>query len=634
MANQAVEVLRKYWGYPGFRPLQQDIIDSILEGNDTIALLPTGGGKSICYQVPGLMMDGLTMVITPLIALMRDQVRQLKDRNIPAIAIHSGLRSRDIDRELANCAAGMYKFLYCSPERLHTDMMEARIGNLNLSQLVVDEAHCISQWGYDFRPSYLEIAHARELVPGVPCMALTATATQQVRKDIATHLQLKNPRLFVKTFKRDNIGFFVVDEENRFERLLYFLRRIKGTKIIYVRNRRKTREISEKIARIGFSSTWYHAGLEAGERARVEDQFIKGEREIIVSTNAFGMGIDKSDVRAVFHMDLPTGPEEYYQEAGRAGRDGKESYAILFCRDREKRDLVSSAEAEFPPPSAIKRIYKALCVYFNVIPGGGAGETFDFDLQEFTERFHLQSRQVYSALKLIEKSGFILLSEAVYHPPRVGFVVNNETLYDYQLKHPKMDALSKVLLRMYEGMFSISVPVHLKKIAKRLKTEPSEVHKALVTMEKDGIISYTPASDKPRVTFLEPRISSRHFNIDREQYDFLKKRTFDRVQGMLSYVEETSCRMQNLLGYFDEKSAEKCGKCDLCYGAHQTEPSSANAKKLKAHFEKLLSKKDMSLEDLLASVGFVWRKRAISLLKYMEAEGMVEWRNEKFSLKK
>lgn len=631
---QPVEVLQKYWGYPAFRPLQEDIIQSILEGNDTLALLPTGGGKSICYQVPGLIQSGLTIVVTPLIALMRDQVRQLKDRKIPAIAIHSGLHFKDIDRELNNCVYGNYKFLYLSPERLQTEILRARLPDMKVSQLIVDEAHCISQWGFDFRPSYLRIAEVRELLPGVPCMALTATATRQVRGDITVSLKMENYKTFVKTFKRDNISFFVIDEENKLGRLLFFLKKIKGTKIIYVRNRRKTRELSLKLEQSGFSSTYYHAGLDSKQRAKVEAAFIRSEKEIIVSTNAFGMGIDKADVRAVFHLDLPTGPEEYYQEAGRAGRDGRESYAILFCRQKEKDQLLSSTQAGFPSKDTIKRVYKALCIFFDVIPGGGMGESFDFNISEFTSRFNFSAVDVFNSLKIIERSGYIHLSDGLHHPAKVMIEVNNETLYDYQLKNPALDPLIKAMLRAYEGLFSIFVAINLNQIAKQLKTSVSKIHKALLHLEKEKIVTYIPASDLPRITFTQPRAGRWDFKIDSDTYDFLKKRTFARVRGMIAYTEEEECRMLSILHYFDEKGGEKCGKCDLCRGMHIEEVTESERIQLKAHLLKQLSNGKQTLEHLLDSVSIVKRKKTLNVLKYLEAEQWIEYGDRYFRLKK
>lgn len=629
---QPVEVLQKYWGYPAFRPLQEDIIRSALDGNDTLALLPTGGGKSICYQVPGLIQPGLTIVVTPLIALMRDQVRQLKDRKIPAIAIHSGLHYKDIDRELNNCVYGNYKFLYLSPERLQTEILRARLPDMKISQLIVDEAHCISQWGFDFRPSYLKIAEVRELLPTVPCMALTATATSQVREDITDSLKMVDCKTFVKTFKRDNISFFVVDEENKLGRLLFFLNKIKGTKIIYVRNRRKTRELSLKLEQSGFSAAYYHAGLDSGQRAKVEAAFIQSEKEIIVSTNAFGMGIDKSDVRAVFHLDLPTGPEEYYQEAGRAGRDGKESFAILFCRQKEKDQLIRSTEAGFPSKDTVKRVYKAICVFFDIIPGGGLGESFDFNLNEFSGRFGISSIDVYNSLKILERSDFIHLSDGLHHPAKVMIEVNNEVLYDYQLKNPALDPLIKTILRNYEGLFSVFVAINLNQVARQLKSNVATVHKALLHMEREKILTYVPSSDQPRITFTRPRAGKWDFKIDTRTYDFLKKRTFARVRGMIDYAEERECRMLSILHYFDEKGSEKCGKCDLCRGMHDSEVTDSERIQLKAHMLKQLSNGKKSLEQLLDSVSIVKRKKALNVLKFLEAEKWIEFSDRYFRL--
>ena len=627
-----LEILKKYWGYGAFRPLQEDIIKSILAGQDTLALLPTGGGKSICYQVPGLIMEGVSVIITPLIALMRDQVAQLKSRNIPAVAIHSGLSRKDIDRELDNCVYGNYKFLYLSPERLQTDLAKERLSAMKISQLVVDEAHCISQWGFDFRPSYLNISVAREYLTEVPIMALTATATDEVKKDIVEHLDLKDVQVFVKSFKRDNISFFVFEDENRKDKLLYLSRRIPGTKIIYVRNRRKTREVSMMLQKEGFNATYYHAGLDVKNRMKVEKEFMDGKKEVIVSTNAFGMGIDKSDVRAVFHLDLPSGLEEYYQEAGRAGRDGKESYAILFCREKERRNLMKSVEASFPAIQTIRRVYKALCIYYDIIPGGGIGESYDFDINSFSSRFGFSVLEVFHSLKQIEAASWIHLSDAVYHPPKVMVLVDNMELYDYQLKTPALDPFIKTLLRSYEGLFSVSVSINLKSLARKTNADVGVIEKALRRLARDKIIHYQPPSDQPRVTFLQPRATSRDFDIDQKRYQSLKQRAVRRMKAMIYYTRTEDCRMNNMLAYFDEKAEKKCGKCDICRGLLETEPSHKETLHLKAHFLKVLDFDPQPFDYVLETVSFIKRKKAIKVLEYLEAEGWLAVEGENVRL--
>ena len=627
-----LEILKKYWGYEAFRPLQEDIIKSILAGQDTLALLPTGGGKSICYQVPGLIMEGVSVIITPLIALMRDQVAQLKSRNIPAVAIHSGLSRKDIDRELDNCVYGNYKFLYLSPERLQTDLAKERLSAMKISQLVVDEAHCISQWGFDFRPSYLNISDAREYLTEVPIMALTATATDEVKKDIVENLDLKDVQVFVKSFKRDNISFFVFEDENRKDKLLYLSRRIPGTKIIYVRNRRKTREVSMMLQKEGFNATYYHAGLDVKNRMKVEKEFMDGKKEVIVSTNAFGMGIDKSDVRAVFHLDLPSGLEEYYQEAGRAGRDGKESYAILFCREKERRNLMKSVEASFPAIQTIRRVYKALCIYYDIIPGGGIGESYDFDINSFSSRFGFSVLEVFHSLKQIEAASWIHLSDAVYHPPKVMVLVDNMELYDYQLKTPALDPFIKTLLRSYEGLFSVSVSINLKSLARKTNADVGVIEKALRRLARDKIIHYQPPSDQPRVTFLQPRATSRDFDIDQKRYQSLKQRAVRRMKAMIYYTRTEDCRMNNMLAYFDEKAEKKCGKCDICRGLLETEPSHKETLHLKAHFLKVLDFDPQPFDYVLETVSFIKRKKAIKVLEYLEAEGWLAVEGENIRL--
>ncbi|MCB0586106.1 MAG: ATP-dependent DNA helicase RecQ, partial [Phaeodactylibacter sp.] len=416
MENSPLEILKKYWGYDGFRPLQEDIIRSVLEGKDTLALMPTGGGKSICYQVPALCREGICIVVSPLIALMKDQVENLKQRNIPAEAIYSGMHYRDIDRILDNCVYGNIKLLYLSPERLTTELARVRIQKMKASLLAVDEAHCVSQWGYDFRPPYLQIAEMREVLPGVPILALTATATPEVARDIQEKLAFRQENLLQKSFERPNLSYSVLHEEDKLKKLAEILHRVPGSGIVYVRSRRRTKEIARYLQRQKIRADFYHAGLDTEERSRKQEEWMNNKSRVVVSTNAFGMGIDKPDVRVVVHMELPDSLEAYFQEAGRAGRDGRKSYAVLLYNDSDRQNLERRFEQSFPGLKEVQRVYRALGSYFQLATGSGEGQSFDFEIVEFARNFQIKIVQAYSCLKILEQAGWIVLTDAVFVP--------------------------------------------------------------------------------------------------------------------------------------------------------------------------------------------------------------------------
>ena len=453
MEKSPLDILKQYWGYESFRPLQEDIIQSVLQGRDTLALLPTGGGKSLCYQIPALCRDGICIVVSPLIALMKDQVQQLQDRNISAVAVYAGMHYRDIDRVFDNCAHGHYKLLYLSPERLTTELARERIKRMRVNLLAVDEAHCVSQWGYDFRPPYLQIPEIREWLPGVPVLALTATATQPVVTDIQEKLAFKNQQVFFQSFARDNLSFAVVQEDAKDQKLLEILRKIPGCAVVYVRNRRRTKEIAQLLRQNRIAADYYHAGLNMEERSAKQDAWIRNKTRVIVATNAFGMGIDKPDVRLVVHMDLPDSLEAYYQEAGRGGRDGKRAFAVLLYNQADKQMLERSLELSFPDMPLIRQVYQALGHYYQLAVGGGEGQSFDFDIVHFCESFRLDAAKVLPCLQLLEQAGWLSLSESVFTPSALMIKVSKESLYDFQLKHPRFDPLLKTILRTYQGAF-------------------------------------------------------------------------------------------------------------------------------------------------------------------------------------
>ena len=616
-------ILKKYWNFDSFRPLQESIIDSVLEGKDTLALLPTGGGKSLCYQVPALCQPGVTLVISPLIALMKDQVEQLKKRQISAAAIYSGMPYAEIDRVLDNAVYGGLKLLYLSPERLATDLAMERIRRMHISLLAVDEAHCISQWGYDFRPAYLNIGAIRELIPQTPVLALTATAIPEVVTDIQEKLHFPQPHVFQKSFARPNLSYVVRKEENKIGKLADMLKKQPGTAIVYVRNRRKTQEVALQLQRMGFTASFYHAGLEHDDRAKRQDEWMRGAVHAMVCTNAFGMGIDKPDVRLVVHLDLPDSPEAYFQEAGRAGRDGERAYAVLVYDDSDIRLLEENFSRAFPEPKEIRRVYQALGSFLQLAVGSGAGESFNFDLAAFSKAFQFKPREALSALKVLEQAAWLTLSDAVYIPGSFFIRVTREQLYDFELKNPSVERILKALLRTYTGAFQQHVSLREDQLARFLRMEKKALVTALQAFHRAGIIDYRPPRDAPQLTFLLDRVDARHVQIDRQWYDFRKKRARERIDQMIAYVRELHCRSQQLVGYFGEKDAPRCGHCDVCLEHYKTIPSGPEFDKLRDRIRDLLLSQALDEKALAGFFRGRDQARIPEVLAYLMDEGWV-----------
>ncbi len=625
-------VLQQYWGYDSFRSLQDQIIESVLNGKDTLGLMPTGGGKSICFQVPALCREGICIVVSPLIALMKDQVENLKKRGILAEAIYSGMRYRDIDRILDNCIYGNVKLLYLSPERLTTDLAKERIKQMNVSLLAVDEAHCVSQWGYDFRPSYLQIAEAKEWLPEVPTLALTATATPEVVKDIQEKLAFRQQNVFQKSFERNNLSYSVLYEEGKETKLLDVFRKVKGTGIVYVRSRRKTKEIAIQLQRHGIRADFYHAGLSPDLRAQKQDAWVNDQLRVIVSTNAFGMGIDKSDVRIVVHMDLPDSLEAYFQEAGRAGRDGQKAYAVLLYNETDKKRLERSYELAFPPMTEIRRIYRALGSYFQLALGAGEGHTFDFDIIAFCQNFQLDPIRTYNALKTLEKEGWIMLTDAVYIPSSLKILVSKEDLYDYQLRNPKMDIIIKTILRTYQGAFNQYVHLRENQLARFLKMSRADLNKALVKLSQDKVIRYEPQKDSPQLFYAKERIRAEDLTIDQSRYHFLKNRYYERIKKAIFYAEDPVCRSQQLLQYFGEEDVPKCGICDVCLGRTKAEITEQDFKAYQEKIRRLLKKERLSLDNIMDSFAPRRHQQVLKALEYLLDEGFIDKEGEHFFL--
>ncbi len=569
------EILKQHWGYDQFRPMQHEIISSVGGGQDTLGLLPTGGGKSITFQVPALAQEGLCIVVTPLIALMKDQVYNLRERGLKALAIYSGLSKDEIDTALNNCIYGDYKFLYVSPERLGTELFRIRVQGMKVNLIAIDEAHCISQWGYDFRPAYLEIANLRDLLPNVPFLALTATATPKVVEDIMDKLQFKQRNLFKKSFERRNLVYWVKHSDDKLNDLTRICQRNQGTAVVYVRSRRRTRDISDHLRRNNINSDFYHAGLSAEQRDKKQEEWKSDKTRIIVSTNAFGMGIDKPDVRFVVHMDLPDSLEAYFQEAGRGGRDEKKAYGILLYHKSDHTRLKQSFTNSFPDIKLIKQIYDSLGNYYSLSIGAGKGMSFDFILRDFAKTYKYSMIQAYNALKVLQSEGYIELTDSVHNPSKIKFLVTRDDLYEFQVANAAFDRLIKLILRSYTGLFTDFVAIDELMLAKRVKSSVEVVYKYLQRLNNLKIIRYIPQKNNPIVFYREERLMPSNLYISRENYDFRKKMAENKLKAAVYYAEaQDRCRSQILLQYFGQKNAPECGQCDYCAKKKkQTKPS-------------------------------------------------------------
>lgn len=559
------EILEKYWGYPAFRPLQEDIIHSVCAGKDTLGLMPTGGGKSITFQVPALSMEGICIVVTPLIALMRDQVDNLRRLGIKATAVYSGMGRQEIITQLENCIFGNYKFLYVSPERLGTEIFQTKLQTMNVCLLVVDESHCISQWGYDFRPSYFSIADIREQLPGIPVLALTATATQEVVDDIQERLHFKEKNVFKKSFIRKNLAYIVRHTEDKIETLTYILGKVPGTAIVYVRNRKRTKEIALALQQAGISADYFHAGLNREEKSLRQKRWKENECRVIVSTNAFGMGIDKPDVRLVVHIDMPGSLEEYYQEAGRAGRDEQKAYAVALCSDGDCTKLKKRLSDEFPDKDFIKRVYEALGNYYQIAVGFGLDTVHDFSLADFCSAYKFSLLQAHHALKILELAGYIEYTEEQDNASRLMFNATRDELYRYRNQDKKTDEVIQVILRSYTGLFADYVYINEGVIATRAGISQQELYDILIGLSKFRIVNYIPQKKTPLIIYRRTREENKYVVIPRSAYEERKERFEKRITCVLNYInEERLCRSRMLVTYFGEKDAEDCGCCDTC----------------------------------------------------------------------
>ena len=620
---QPIDVLKQYWGYDAFRPLQLDIIQSVLDKTDTLALLPTGGGKSICYQVPALVQEGTCIVISPLIALMKDQVNQLKSRNVPAAAIFSGMSAREMDIVFENACQGAYKLLYMSPERLKTDLAKERMKRMNINLIAIDEAHCISQWGYDFRPAYLEIVSIKSILPNVPFLALTATATPEVAIDIQKQLGFHKSQFFQQSFRRQNVSYSVLYESNKQAKLIDILKRVPGTGIVYVRSRGETKMLAERLHKAGISTNFYHAGLPAEDRNKRQDDWMEGKIRVMVCTNAFGMGIDKPDVRIVVHLAPPESLEAYFQEAGRAGRDGKKAYATLLYAPDDALQLNQFFKKSFPPLEYIKRVYLAIGSYTQQAIGSGRGESFDFDLPLFCQQFQLEQSTTHAALRILEQEGWVAISDASSVPARIYINSSREMIYDYQLRNKAADLVIKAVLRLYPGIQREWIEISEGLIARTIRQPVESVINVLQHATKESILLYQPRKEKPQLSYIQDRVAPEQVEIDMDKFNFRRDNAQKRLQATLLYAEKRVCRSIQLLEYFGEKKSEKCGICDICTGRNEAEFNDEQIEAYKRKIIELLQLEPLPFEEVLQAFAPKRHELVAKILNFLVEEAFI-----------
>ncbi|MDR2467138.1 MAG: RecQ family ATP-dependent DNA helicase [Prevotellaceae bacterium] len=617
------KILERYWGYTQFRSLQEDIIRAVAEERrDTLALMPTGGGKSITFQVPALAMEGICLVVTPLIALMKDQVENLRKRGVKTLLIHSGMTSREIDVTLNNAVFGNFKFLYLSPERLGTELFLARLQKMKVCLIAVDESHCISQWGYDFRPSYLRIADIRPLLPGVPVLALTATATPQVTADIMEKLRFGAPHLLKKSFERSNLVYVVRTVKAKESYLVNIFRKEQGTGIVYVRNRGETKATAHALSCAGISADFYHAGLSPEVRAAKQDDWKSGKTRVIVATNAFGMGIDKPDVRAVVHIDLPDSVEAYFQEAGRAGRDGKRAYAVLLYSENDRYKAAMRFRHGFPSPELIKKIYQAVCSHLQIPYGAGKGGAYSFDMIEFVIKYRYHALAVMSAFSFLARENIAELTDEINNPSRLLFLVNRDDLYKIQINNPDLDILIRTLLRTYTGLFTEFTNIDEEYLARILSKSRDDIYHLLSRLSRMKIAEYIPKRRSPMLIMHEERLDSNNIRISAQNFGEAKKRFITRMDAMLAYAENSKiCRSVSLLNYFGESDAKPCGQCDVCRSGNSEKAARQKSDRIREQIRARLRQSPVETDKLIS--GFDDQEAAIRIIREMMEKGEI-----------
>ena len=619
------EILKQYWNYDNFRGIQEEIIESIGKGHDTLGLMPTGGGKSITFQVPALAQPGLCLVITPLIALMKDQVRNLRDRGIKALAVYSGMTREEIVVALENCIFGDYKFLYISPERLDTDIFRAKLRNMKINMITVDESHCISQWGYDFRPAYLKISEIRELLPTVPVLALTATATPEVVKDIQTKLGFReDSRIFRMSFERKNLAYIVRNTESKQEELLHILNSVSGSAIVYTRNRKRTREVAELLVNNEITATFYHAGLNNDVKDQRQKSWLSGESRVMVATNAFGMGIDKPDVRLVSYVDLPDSPEAYFQEAGRAGRDGQKAYAVLLYAKSDKATLSKRITDTFPDKEYIRKVYEDVNYYFQMAMGDGLGCTFAFNLDEFCRNFKHFPVQADSALKILTRAGYLEYTDEQDNASRILFTIHRDELYKLRETDPETEKLINVILRSYTGLFTDYAYINEDSLAIRSGLTRQRIYEILLMLTRRHILHYIPRKKTPYIIYTRERQEAGRLAITRDIYEERKESYITRIKAMTEYATaEDKCRSRMLLRYFGEKNEHNCGLCDVCLSKHHSGMKLGEFQEMENQIREQLETSPLSAATLLNRINGE-REKAERVLSYLLSEEIIQ----------
>ena len=619
------EILKQYWNYDNFRGIQEEIIESIGKGHDTLGLMPTGGGKSITFKLPALAQPGLCLVITPLIALMKDQVRNLRDRGIKALAVYSGMTREEIVVALENCIFGDYKFLYISPERLDTDIFRAKLRNMKINMITVDESHCISQWGYDFRPAYLKISEIRELLPTVPVLALTATATPEVVKDIQTKLGFReDSRIFRMSFERKNLAYIVRNTESKQEELLHILNSVSGSAIVYTRNRKRTREVAELLVNNEITATFYHAGLNNDVKDQRQRSWLSGESRVMVATNAFGMGIDKPDVRLVIHVDLPDSPEAYFQEAGRAGRDGQKAYAVLLYAKSDKATLSKRITDTFPDKEYIRKVYEDVNYYFQMAMGDGLGCTFAFNLDEFCRNFKHFPVQADSALKILTRAGYLEYTDEQDNASRILFTIHRDELYKLRETDPETEKLINVILRSYTGLFTDYAYINEDSLAIRSGLTRQRIYEILLMLTRRHILHYIPRKKTPYIIYTRERQEAGRLAITRDIYEERKESYITRIKAMTEYATaEDKCRSRMLLRYFGEKNEHNCGLCDVCLSKHHSGMKLGEFQEMENQIREQLETSPLSAATLLNRINGE-REKAERVLSYLLSEEIIQ----------
>ena len=632
MEQMLLETLKKYWHYDSFRPMQKEAMEAVLAGRDTLVLMPTGGGKSIIYQLPTLVGDGLCIVVTPLIALMKDQVDRLRRMGISAVAVHSGLSSRQIDIALDNCIYGDTKFLYVAPERLSSEMFRLRVDRMNVSLLAVDEAHCISQWGYDFRPAYLKIKELRRLIPDTPILALTASATPQVAKDIMEQLEFAEPHILQTSFLRPNLSYSVRETDDKEGQLLRIINNVPGCGIVYVRMRSTAERVANFLIEQGYSASFYHGGLPNAERTMRQDEWVSGQKRIMVATNAFGMGIDKRDVRFVVHYTMSDSLESYYQEAGRAGRDGERSYAVILKATDDNNRIVDLFEKEFPDIELIRSVYHELCSYLGVAIGDGKEASFVFNIYDFCRHIKLPIATVHNILKLLQLNGYLTLVEDCEHPARVMFLVTRDELYQVKMYSEKEEEILRTILRLYTGIFSEFRPIDEMEIASQSKHSHTDVHELLKRLWRANIIRYIPTNHDPLIFLDEERLPARDIYIAPATYSRRKSLMLERFNHLLHYTnEERECRSRIIEQYFCDKMSEPCGICDNCLARKRREKS-ANLN-YEEQILSLLATEPLTIKEVVARIAGN-DQTIIEAIRHLTEKGTISAEGSKLNLKK